>query len=76
MRIQVDCAYSTIIGAVHQKKEDKKPSDSRCGSVETCRNTFTVLPGEGESIREDSVCLESENYGKFDPEEHQEDLPL
>ena len=34
--------------------------DSRCGSVETCRNTFAVLPGVGESICEESVCLESE----------------
>jgi len=35
--------------------------DSRCGSVETCRNTPAILPGRGESIREESVCLESES---------------
>ena len=33
--------------------------DSRCGSVETCRNTSAVLPGGREDIREESVCPES-----------------
>ena len=33
--------------------------DSRYGSVETCRKAFAVLPGVRESIREESVYLES-----------------
>ena len=32
--------------------------------------------GVGEGIREESVCLELCKYGKFNPEEHQEDLPV
>ena len=35
--------------------------DSRCGSVETCRNTPAVLPGRGENMREESAYLESES---------------
>jgi len=35
--------------------------DSRCGSVETCRNTPAILPGRGESMREESAYLESES---------------
>ncbi len=42
-----------------QKEEMLTPSDSRCGSVETCRKAFTVLPGVRESIFEESLCLES-----------------
>jgi len=50
--------------------------DSRCGSVETCRNTPAILLGRGESIREESVCLESRNYGNCIPEKHQEGLSV
>ena len=43
------------------KKEEKtNPFDSRCGSVETCRNVTAILLGGNESIREDSECSESE----------------
>ncbi len=33
--------------------------DSRCGSVETCRNAAHRIAGGREGIREESVCLES-----------------
>ena len=39
--------------------------DSRCGSVETCRSAVAVLPGSGESIREESVYLESESMASL-----------
>ena len=44
-----------------QKEENKQPLDSRCGSVETCRNAPAAKLGCGESICEESVCLESES---------------
>ena len=68
--------YSTYIEGLRNNKEENKPLDSRCGSVETCRNARTVLPGTGESMREESAYLESRNYGKRNPEKHQEDLPV
>ena len=35
--------------------------DSRCGSVETCRNAPAILPGRGEDMCEESAYLESES---------------
>ena len=44
--IRSEYVYSTTIGIFRYKKEDnQQPSDARCGSVETCRNTSAVLPG-------------------------------
>lgn len=52
------------------------PFDSRCGIVETCRKALAVLLGVGESICEESVCLELRKYVNCNPKEHQKDLPL
>ncbi len=39
--------------------------DSRCGSVETCRNIAAVLPGGSESMGEESACLELESMASL-----------
>ena len=47
------------IAASCKKKEEINTVDSRYGSVETCRNAARCITGGGESICEESVCLES-----------------
>ena len=44
-----DVASLHLLGIVHVKKEDF-PFGSRCGSVETCRNALTLLPGTCEAF--------------------------
>ena len=56
------------------KKEDV-PSDSRCGSVETCRKAFGILLSDCKNAREMVGAFRVANYGKLDPEKHQEGLP-
>ena len=39
--------------------------DSRCGSVETCRKAFAVLPGVRKNMRKNLACLESESMASL-----------
>ena len=78
----VQCVYPVgvcllhTIGILRYKKEENNiRSDSRCGSVETCRNACMVLLCAVRECTRHLGAFRVSKYGKFNPEERQEDLP-
>ena len=55
---------------VQKKEELLTPSDSRCGSVETCCNAVPSFHGRLRERKRGFLALRVVKYGKFDPEEH------
>ena len=72
--IQAQYDLLHLIGIL-RKKRRKYPSDSRYGSVETCRKASGILLSGRKNAREMVGAFRVKYYGKLNPEEHQEDLP-
>ena len=70
MRIQADCIYSTNNRASLSIKEEKEFRKTRGAAVWRPVVMQCRLIGDCESVSADALHLESEKYGKCNPEEH------